>query len=109
VKSFYLTQLLIGLVGGTALTVLYDTNSATAFFVGVIVASINVVFVQYVWGRILGKKSVAWTLFVIVFKYTLLGTTLYFVAARGLLPIGWFSLGLGTILLSIFRIKLGPL
>ncbi len=108
-NSFYYAQLLIGLLGTLLLGVLVSYESAEAFFVGVSLASLNVVFVQYVWSRILGKKSVAWTLFVIVFKYTLLGTTLYLVAAMGWLPIGWFSLGLGTILLSIFRVKLGSL
>lgn len=106
-KAFYLAQLVIGILGALAINFFEGVDAAYGFFTGVLVASINVVFVQYVWGRILGKKSVAWTLFIIVFKYTLLGTTLYLVAAKGWLPLEWFSLGLGTILFSIFRIRLG--
>ncbi len=106
-ERFYRTQIAVGLFGAIGLYFSVGLDAAVAFFVGVSLASINVLFVQYVWSRILGKKSVAWTLFVIVFKYTLLGTILYLVAARDWLPIEWFSLGLATILLSIFRIKLG--
>ncbi len=106
-KAFYIAQLVIGILGVAATRFFVGEQESYGLLAGVSVATINVIFVQFVWGRILGKKSVAWTLFIIVFKYTLLGTTLYFVAAKGWLPIGWFSLGLGTILLSIFRIRLG--
>lgn len=104
-KPFYLSQFIIGLLGALAINFWLSQIAAVSFLTGVAVITLNVLGLQYIWSQVLGKKSVALTVLVIVFKYSLLMIWIFLVATKNWLPLGWFSLGLGTILISIFRTK----
>lgn len=106
-KTFYIAQLVLGLLGATTLWGLKGVAAGAAFLLGTTLAALNVALLRFIWARVLGKKSVALTVFIIVLKYSLLSLVLYLIATKGLLPLEWFGLGLATILISVFRVRLG--
>jgi hypothetical protein len=70
---------------------------ALSFGIGSLLMGMNFVFLHFAWKRILQKKRVALSASVIVFKYATLGFIIYLVSSHNLLNIGWFLVGVGTV------------
>ena len=104
-KDFYFSQVFLCILGAAILAVFANEWSAISYVVGVLLITLNMLVLKYSWKRAIDKKPVAWTVFVIVSKYTLFSVVLYLVAAREVLEIKWFALGLLTLMVSVFRLK----
>lgn len=87
------------LVGAVALAV--DPTAALSTLFGAFVSLLNLIFLVITWPRILAKKQVALAVGAIVFKFALLGWILYFVVRSQAIRIGWFSTGLGVVIVSV--------
>jgi hypothetical protein len=84
-------------------TVLYfwlGLSTAEAFAAGSAVSLLNLVALTLTWPRLLQKKQVALSISVIVFKFAILGWIIYEVVSRSLFHVGWFSVGLGLVVVS---------
>lgn len=94
----------IHLALGVALTALLagvqDWSAAIGFAAGAGVSFLNVLVLVSTWSRILAKKSVALSVGVIVFKFAILGWIIYEVVTEKTVHVGWFSAGLGLVILS---------
>lgn len=80
------------------------TNEASATYsvlAGALVSLMNLVFLVITWPRLLAKKQVALAVAAIVFKFALLGLILYFVMQSEAIRLGWFSMGLGMVIVSV--------
>ncbi len=81
-----------------------------AFFLGGTIVLVNLLLHVFVWGQMIRKKLVALAMFVIVFKYAILGTIIYevlklpWMTSRSTL---WFCLGVSSLMISavIFALR----
>jgi len=90
--------LLIGLL--TAL-VPNARQCALSFSLGAGLMTLNIGFLAWAWSNILQKKLIALSVSLIVLKYALLGIVIYQILLDGNTQPGWFSVGLGSLLVSI--------
>jgi hypothetical protein len=103
VKRILIIQLPIIVVGTIVLTYADTERSGLAFLFGSSLVLLNLVLHGFVWSRMFRKKLVALGLFVIVFKYAILGAIIYTILrlpwmdSRSIL---WFSAGVGSLMLS---------
>lgn len=74
--------------------------AAVSFAAGAGLGFLNLVLLSFAWGNILRQKMVALSVGVIVFKFAILAWIIYEVVTRELLAIGWFSVGLGVVLVT---------
>lgn len=75
--------------------------SALSTFGGSMVTLFNLFVLVFVWPRILNNKKVALAVATIVFKFAILGLILYIVTHTPSIQLGWFALGLATVLPSV--------
>jgi len=90
------TALLVALVALTQ-----DHSATISVLSGALVSSLNLAFLVFTWPAILRKKQVALGTLSIVFKFALLVGILYFVSRSGVISLGWFSIGLGTVIPAV--------
>lgn len=79
-KALVLSQLLVGALGTAVLTVGWDSQLGASFGIGAGLMLLNVVLLGWGWWRILEKKSIAWTVVIIVIKYAVLLSTIVFLS-----------------------------
>ena len=73
----------------------------TSFFLGSLLATVQLVVMVWSWQKILAKKSIALVGTVIVFKYAFLAILIFrLLSQHWVLPL-WFLVGLGTMIPSI--------
>lgn len=68
---------------------------------GAAVTLFNLYVLVFVWPKILNNKKVALAVATIVFKFAILGLILYIVTHTPSIQLGWFALGLATVLPSV--------
>lgn len=85
-------------MGGLALTL--DWQHALSFGVGATMMGVNWWLLIQTWGQILGKKSIALALSIIVIKWTLFGAMCFYLTrAHWVMPIS-LILGISSVLVS---------
>lgn len=99
-KLFFSIQICIILIGSLVLAELIDTKSAASFASGSGLILLNVASLAFVWFHMIQKKLVAVSLFVIVFKYAILGVIIYKLLSFEWIQKGWFCVGLGSLVIS---------
>jgi hypothetical protein len=62
---------------------------------------LNLFALVFSWPRILAKKSIALATGVIVFKFAILGWIIYEVVGGEALHIGWFAVGMATVVPAV--------
>lgn len=100
VKIFSISQVAMTLLGFGILYQGRDFNSAASFSLGAIFVWFNVLSWAFLISRILKKKLIALSATIIVFKYAILGFLLYKLLTMPWLDRIWFSLGLGSLIVS---------
>lgn len=98
---FSLVQIVITLLGAVILFNSRNIESAASFFVGGIFVLINVLSWAFLISRLFQKKLIALSATIIVFKYAILGVILYKLLTMPWLDRVWFSVGLGSLLVSV--------
>lgn len=92
---------LAGIHGGLALALslgvasLWTPHHGASFAVGSGLMMANFALLAWIWGRLIAKKSIAWTTVIIVIKYTVLLGAIFF-----LTQVAWFhvvSAGFGMV------------
>lgn len=78
----------------------YSTQSSISFLCGSILIFLNLFILFWVWSRILSKKLIALAVSVIVIKYAIFGLIIYVVLKNPAIQPLWFSVGIGTILVT---------
>lgn len=88
-KLLVAVQLLIGVSFGAVCSFLWGPQLGASFAIGAALMLINIFFLSWSFWRILAQKTIAWTLLVIVIKYTvLLGSVFYLARTSWFRPIG---------------------
>ncbi len=100
-KPFILLQVTLTLIFTIAAGFLAGRTEAFSFLAGAILAILNVLFFGIITRRILSKKSVATTLLLIIFKYSILGVGLYLIISLKLVNLLWFVIGLSILIPSV--------
>ncbi len=94
-------QLALSVVGATLVAVFQGPTAAFSFAGGAAVTLFNFAVLVFGWPRMLAQKQVARAVLVIVFKFAILGWILYLVAHSQTVSLGWFALGLATVIPSV--------
>ncbi len=100
VKIFSISQIVITVIGFAILNQGRDFHSAASFSLGSVFVWINVLSWAFLISRILKKKLIALSVTIIVFKYAILGFLLYELLTMPWLDRLWFSIGLGSLIVS---------
>ncbi len=74
--------------------------------IGALIVLLNLAALSFSWKRIFSKKSIALAVFVIIFKYVILGMILWGLSVAGWLNVIGFLIGLASLLFSVFAAML---
>lgn len=107
-KFLIWSHFVIGLVGYLLVASFRNSTDAASFAMGAGLSWFNLLSLVITWPRILAKKLVALSIGVIVLKFAILGSIVYAVVAWKAADIGWFSFGIGTVILSTVATGLMP-
>ena len=94
-------QLVLGFAGSIAAWLLVAPVAGGSFAIGALMTLFNFAILVFGWPRILARKQVALATLAIVSKFAILGWILYLVAHSPAVHLGWFALGLGTVVPSV--------
>lgn len=75
-------------------------------FIGSLIVLSNLAALSFSWKRIFSKKSIALAIFVIIFKYVILGMILWGLSVAGWLNVIGFLVGLASLIFSVFAAML---
>ncbi len=100
-NSLVAIHILVSIVAIICVAVFNDQLSALSVAAGTGASLLNLLGLSIAWPRILAKKQVALAISVIVFKFAILVWILYVVANGKYLNLGWFSAGLGLVIISV--------
>ncbi len=95
-KSFLISYAGTLILSFIALKYLHYEQEMLSFFVGAILALLNVAVLYFSWKRMLLKKNLVLPASVIVFKYPILGFILYEVVHLKQIHLSWFLIGMGA-------------
>lgn len=99
-KTLFFTQTGLNAFLAFAVFRLWGFQPGASFAVGGLMMLVNFVLLAWIWDRLLTKKSIAWTVVVIVIKYTvLLGSILILIQAPWFHVLGC-GLGLATFIMT---------
>lgn len=101
VKALFTLQVGLSLVFAIIIRFVAGQTESISFLAGAIFATLNTVFLVFIVSRLFRKKSVALSLILIIFKYTIFGLGLYALVTSKLLMVSWFVVGLSILLPSI--------
>jgi hypothetical protein len=92
-------QVVASVLGGVAVTLGFGSDAGASFAIGSVLMTLNVVALAWLWWRIFGQKTIAWTVLIIVIKYAILFASIFYLSR-----LSWFStlsagLGLVTFIL----------
>ncbi len=100
-KTLFILQVSLSLVFAFLIYFVAGKTESFSFLCGALFAVLNSMFLVFVVVRLFRKKSVAPTLLLIIFKYTIFGLSLYFLVTSKYLLVSWFVVGLSILLPSI--------
>ena len=75
-------------------------------FIGSTTVLLNLAALSFSWKRIFSKKTIALAVFVIIFKYVILGMILWGLSVAGWLNVIGFLVGVASLLFSVFAVML---
>jgi hypothetical protein len=85
-KVLFLVQIVVSVAGTGLFTFIYDPQLGASYAIGATLMTANLALLAWSSWRLIAKKSIAWTVMIIVIKYAvLLGSVVYFARAS------WFS------------------
>lgn len=73
------------------------TLQTRSFALGSFISIFNVVAIYFSWSRILNKKSIALAIGVIVIKYAILTSLIYYLASSGRIALVSFAMGVASL------------
>ena len=94
-------QLALGVVGAALVAIFAGSSPAASFAGGAGLTLFNLAVLVFGWPRILMQKQVARAVLAIIFKLAISGWILYLVTRSQSVQIGWFALGLATVVPSV--------
>ena len=100
-KALFTLQVGLSLVFAIIIRFIAGQTESISFLAGALFATLNTVFLVFIVSRLFRKKSVALSLILIIFKYTIFGLGLYALVTSKLLMVSWFVVGLSILLPSI--------
>lgn len=106
IKNIAVAVTAYALAASTAAYFYYGTIFAANVFIGALIVLLNLVALSFSWKRIFSKKSIALAIFVIIFKYVILGMILWGLSVTGWLNVFGFLVGLASLLFSVFAAML---
>lgn len=100
-KALFTLQIGLSLLFALIIRFVAGQTESISFLAGAIFAVLNTMFLVFIVSRLFRKKSVALSLILIIFKYTIFGLGLYALVTSKLLLVSWFVVGLSILLPSI--------
>jgi len=100
-KALFTLQIGLSLLFALIIRFVVGQTESISFLAGALFATLNTMFLVFIVSRLFRKKSVALSLILIIFKYTIFGLGLYALVTSKLLMVSWFVVGLSILLPSI--------
>ena len=100
-KALFTLQIGLSLLFALIIRFVVGQTESISFLAGALFATLNTMFLVFIVSRLFRKKSVALSLTLIIFKYTIFGLGLYALVTSKLLMVSWFVVGLSILLPSI--------
>ncbi len=94
-------QAVIGVLSALAIGALGTPYHAASFAVGAGLMAFNVALLGWTWSRLFEKKSIAWTLLVIVIKYAILISSVFILSRTNWFSPLWMALGIASFILAL--------
>ncbi len=108
-RLFIIIQLAVTLIGSLILAEGRDNQSAASFALGSGVVLFNVISLAFTYSRMIQKKLIALSLFIIVFKYAILGIIIYKLLSIAWVDRIWLCVGLSSLVVSaLFYASIAP-
>lgn len=105
-KALFILQVTFALIFTLIIHFVAGKTESISFLSGALFATLNTAFLVFLVSRIFRKKSVALSLILIIFKYTIFGLVLYFLVTSKLLLVSWFVVGLSILLPTIIGLAI---
>ena len=102
IKNIAISVVVYAFVATTAAYFYFGRGFSANVFIGALIVLLNLAALSFSWKRIFSKKSIALAIFVIIFKYVILGMILWGLSKNGWLNIIGFLAGLASLLFSVF-------
>lgn len=99
-KIIILTQLLVLILGSLVVSFYTGAEETRGYAIGAGLILINFVVMGISWGQIFKKKYIALSILAIVSKYAILAAILYYLVKHLRVSLLWFSLGIGSFVMS---------
>jgi hypothetical protein len=104
-KSLIATQFALGAAFTAAVTAFGGPQLGASFGAGALLMLGNLLVLAWFWSRILAKKSFAWTVVIIVVKYTLLLGAIFYLTQTAWFHVLSGGLGMATfIMTALFQV-----
>jgi hypothetical protein len=101
IKLFIIIQAVITVLGSLVLVEAKDAQSGASFAIGGGIVLGNVLSLAFAWSRLIQKKLIALSVFIIVFKYAILGIIIYKLLSIAWVDRIWLSVGLSSLVVSV--------
>lgn len=106
IKNTAISVFSYALVATPAAYFYFGSGFSANVFIGALIVLLNIAALSFSWKRIFSKKSIALAVFVIIFKYVILGMILWGLSVNGWLNVIGFLVGLASLLFSVFAAML---
>lgn len=106
IKNIAIAGVAYGFTASIASYIYFGPNFSANVIIGSLVVLLNLAALSFSWKRIFSKKSIALAIFVIIFKYVILGMILWGLSVAGYLNVIGFLVGLASLLFSVFAAML---
>ena len=100
-KKLLIFQATSAFVPAIAMTQFVQNKDALSYFVGALLVFLNLALSAWLWALILKKKLIALSVLIIVFKYSIFGSIIYFLLKSDWLNAILFLVGLSTLVPSV--------
>ncbi len=99
-KSLFFIQCAIGASLTVAVYLWLGPQLGASFGSGALVMLANLLMLAWIWSRFLAKKSIAWTVMIIVIKYTVLLGAIFLLTQKAWFHVLSCGLGMATFVMT---------
>ena len=99
-KSLFFIQCTIGASLAAAVWLRFGPQLGASFGSGALIMLANFVLLAWIWSRFLAKKSIAWTIMIIVIKYTVLLGAIFLLTQKAWFHVLSCGLGMATFVMT---------
>lgn len=94
-------QAVIGLIGALGIGYQWGFHPSASFMAGVALMLGNMIGIGWAWWRVITQKTIAWTVLIIVIKYAVLLSSIYYLGREPWFDVALAGLGITSFLVAV--------